>query len=122
MPGSRSRSTKVGDRYVLDELLRRGWSLGGEQSGHIIATGFVATGDGIAAALMTMRELGGRDLAAAGAMEKLPQTLVNVEVADREAIAGADRGLGGGRARGRGAWRAAAASCCAPPGPSRWSA
>jgi phosphoglucosamine mutase len=81
--------TKVGDRYVLDELLRRGWSLGGEQSGHIIDTGFVPTGDGIAAALMTMRELGGRDLGAAGAMEKLPQTLVNVEVADREAIAGA---------------------------------
>lgn len=81
--------TQVGDRYVLDELNRRGWALGGEQSGHIIDSGFVATGDGIAAALMTMRELGGRDLAAAGAMEKLPQVLVNVEVADREAIAGA---------------------------------
>jgi len=81
--------TKVGDRYVLDELQRRGWSLGGEQSGHIIDTGFVPTGDGIAAALMTMRELDGRDLGAAAAMEKLPQTLVNVEVVDREAIAGA---------------------------------
>jgi len=81
--------TKVGDRHVLDELRRRGWALGGEQSGHIIDTGFVATGDGIAAALMTMRELGGRDLATVGAMEKLPQKLVNVEVADREAIAGA---------------------------------
>jgi phosphoglucosamine mutase len=81
--------TKVGDRHVLDELRRRGWALGGEQSGHIIDTGFVATGDGIAAALMTMRELGGRDLATVEAMEKLPQTLVNVEVADREAIAGA---------------------------------
>jgi phosphoglucosamine mutase len=81
--------TQVGDRYVLDELRRREWQLGGEQSGHIIDTGFVATGDGIAAALMTMRELGGRDLAEAKPMEKLPQTLVNVEVADREAIAGA---------------------------------
>jgi phosphoglucosamine mutase len=78
--------TKVGDRYVIDEMLRRGWQLGGEQSGHIIATEFVATGDGIAAALMTMRELGGRRLDAALPMEKLPQTLVNVEVADREAI------------------------------------
>jgi phosphoglucosamine mutase len=82
-------TTGVGDRYVLDELHRRDWALGGEQSGHIIDTGFVATGDGIAAALMTMRELAGRDLAAAEPMEKLPQTLVNVEVADREAIAGA---------------------------------
>jgi len=81
--------TKVGDRYVLDELRERGWAIGGEQSGHIIDTRFVATGDGIAAALMTMRELGGRDLAQASPMEKLPQTLVNVEVADREAVADA---------------------------------
>jgi phosphoglucosamine mutase len=80
---------KVGDRYVLDELRDRGWALGGEQSGHIIDMRFAATGDGIAAALMTMRELGGRDLASVEAMEKLPQKLVNVEVADREAIAGA---------------------------------
>jgi phosphoglucosamine mutase len=81
--------TQVGDRYVIDEMRRRGWGLGGEQSGHIIASDFVATGDGIAAALMTMRELGGAPLADAVPMEKLPQTLVNVEVADREAIAGA---------------------------------
>jgi phosphoglucosamine mutase len=80
---------KVGDRYVLEELRRRDWELGGEQSGHIIEMGFAATGDGIAAALMTMRELDGRPLAAVDAMEKLPQTLVNVEVADREAIVGA---------------------------------
>ena len=81
--------TQVGDRYVIDEMLRREWPLGGEQSGHIIASEFVATGDGIAAALMTMRELGGAPLADAAPMRKLPQTLVNVEVADREAIAGA---------------------------------
>jgi phosphoglucosamine mutase len=81
---------QVGDRYVLDELRKRGWALGGEQSGHVIDTRFVATGDGIAAALMTMRELAGGELAAATPMEKLPQTLVNVEVAEREAIAGAE--------------------------------
>ena len=81
--------TQVGDRYVIDEMLRRGWQLGGEQSGHIIATDFVATGDGIAAALMTMRELGDRALGDAAPMEKLPQVLVNVEVADREAVRGA---------------------------------
>ncbi len=80
---------KVGDRYVLDELRERGWALGGEQSGHIIDTRFAATGDGIAAALATMRELGERPLAEVAPMEKLPQTLVNVEVADREAVAGA---------------------------------
>jgi phosphoglucosamine mutase len=81
--------TQVGDRYVLDEMQRRGWTLGGEQSGHIISSDFVATGDGVAAALMTMRELAGAPLADAVPMEKLPQTLVNVEVAEREAIAGA---------------------------------
>jgi len=81
---------QVGDRYVLDELRKRGWALGGEQSGHVIDTRFVATGDGIAAALMTMRELAGGERAAATPMEKLPQTLVNVEVAEREAIAGAE--------------------------------
>jgi phosphoglucosamine mutase len=78
--------TQVGDRYVIDEMRRRDWSLGGEQSGHIIASDFVSTGDGIAAALTTMRELGGARLEDAVPMRKLPQVLVNVEVADREAI------------------------------------
>ena len=78
--------TQVGDRYVIDEMQRRDWPLGGEQSGHIIASDFVATGDGIAAALMTMRELGGARLEDAVPMEKLPQVLINVRVADREAI------------------------------------
>jgi phosphoglucosamine mutase len=82
--------TQVGDRYVIEEMLTRGWRLGGEQSGHIIDSGFTATGDGIAAALATMRELGGTTLATAVPMEKLPQKLVNVEVAEREAIAGAE--------------------------------
>ena len=81
--------TQVGDRYVIDEMRRRGWGLGGEQSGHIIASGFVSTGDGIAAALMTMRELGETALEDALPMRKLPQKLVNVRVADREALAGA---------------------------------
>jgi phosphoglucosamine mutase len=81
--------TQVGDRYVIDEMHRRGWPLGGEQSGHIIASDFVATGDGIAAALMTVRELGGARLEDAVPMQKLPQVLINVKVAEREAIAGA---------------------------------
>src|SRR4051812_36312647 len=81
--------TQVGDRYVIDEMRRRQWKLGGEQSGHIICSDFVATGDGIAAALTTMRELGKSPLADAVPMSKLPQVLVNVKVADREAIKGA---------------------------------
>jgi phosphoglucosamine mutase len=81
--------TQVGDRYVIDEMLRREWKLGGEQSGHIIASDIVSTGDGIAAALLTMRELGDGALADAPAMEKLPQRLVNVQVADRGGLADA---------------------------------
>jgi phosphoglucosamine mutase len=83
--------TQVGDRYVIEEMVRRGWKLGGEQSGHIIASDFVSTGDGIAAALMTMRELGEARLEDAVPMEKLPQVLLNVRVADRGAIEGATR-------------------------------
>jgi phosphoglucosamine mutase len=79
-------TTPVGDRHVLAELLRRGWALGGEQSGHIIDTGFVPAGDGTAAALLALEALDGRDLAERGAMEKLPQRLVNVRVAHREAL------------------------------------
>jgi phosphoglucosamine mutase len=83
-------TTPVGDRHVLAELVRRGWALGGEQSGHIIDTGFVPAGDGVAGALLVMEALGGSDLAERGAMEKLPQRLVNVKVRDRGAIEGAN--------------------------------
>jgi phosphoglucosamine mutase len=82
-------TTAVGDRYVLEALRERGWALGGEQSGHIIDMGFNPTGDGIASALLTLEALGDRDLADRDAMEKLPQTLVNVRVRDRGALAGA---------------------------------
>jgi phosphoglucosamine mutase len=81
--------TQVGDRYVLEELRARGWTLGGEQSGHIIDMGFNRTGDGIASALLTLEALRGRDLAERDAMSKLPQRLVNVRVRDRGALASA---------------------------------
>jgi phosphoglucosamine mutase len=79
-------TTQVGDRYVIAELVRRGWALGGEQSGHIIDTSFVPSGDGIASALLALEALGGRDLAERDAMRKLPQLLVNVRVGDRGAL------------------------------------
>jgi phosphoglucosamine mutase len=79
-------TTSVGDRYVLQALRERGWALGGEQSGHIIDMGFVPSGDGIAAALLTLEALGGGDLADRGAMEKLPQRLVNVRLESRPAL------------------------------------
>jgi phosphoglucosamine mutase len=84
--------TQVGDRYVLEELVKRDWSLGGEQSGHIIERGYLSTGDGIAAALLVLESLAGlgESLESAITMTKLPQVLVNVNVRDRAAIDGAD--------------------------------
>jgi phosphoglucosamine mutase len=79
--------TQVGDRYVLDELRRRGWALGGEQSGHIIELGFAPSGDGIASALLTLEALDGGELADRAAMTKLPQRLVNLRAGDRGAVA-----------------------------------
>jgi phosphoglucosamine mutase len=85
--GMNVATTAVGDRYVLDELRRRGWALGGEQSGHIIDLGFGPSGDGIASALLTLEALGDRDLLERDAMAKLPQRLVNIRVGDRELLA-----------------------------------
>jgi phosphoglucosamine mutase len=79
-------TTGVGDRYVLEELRARGWTLGGEQSGHLIDMGFNRTGDGIASALLALEALDGRDLSERAAMAKLPQQLVSVRVRDREAL------------------------------------
>jgi phosphoglucosamine mutase len=79
-------TTAVGDRYVLDELRRRGWALGGEQSGHIIDLGFGPSGDGIASALLTIEALKDRDLREREAIHKLPQRLVNIRAADRNAL------------------------------------
>jgi phosphoglucosamine mutase len=89
MAGIEVATTAVGDRYVLDELRRRGWALGGEQSGHIIDLGFGPSGDGIASALLTLEALGGGDLAERHAMDKLPQRLVNIRAGDRAGLAAA---------------------------------
>jgi len=81
-------TTAVGDRHVIAELLARGWALGGEQSGHVIETRFVPSGDGIGAALLTLEALRGGDLRERHGMEKLPQVLLNVRVGDRDALEG----------------------------------
>jgi phosphoglucosamine mutase len=99
--------TAVGDRYVLEALGAGGFSLGGEQSGHVIFADHATTGDGIltAVALLDAVQRSGRPLAevAAEAMTSLPQVLVNVRVAHRmpdvadrlaDEIASAQRSLG----------------------------
>lgn len=79
--------TAVGDRYVLEALAAGGYSLGGEQSGHVIFADRATTGDGMltALALLDVVQRSGRPLSelAADAMTQLPQVLVNVGVAER---------------------------------------
>jgi len=79
--------TPVGDRHVLEALNEHGYSLGGEQSGHVIFTDWATTGDGLltALALLDVVQRSGRRLSqlAAEAMTQLPQVLVNIPVAER---------------------------------------
>ncbi len=84
------RTTAVGDRYVLEELRSGEYSLGGEQSGHIVLPQFGTTGDGILTGLLLMSRMAqtGSSLAALAApMQSVPQVLINVEVADKVAVA-----------------------------------
>ncbi|MGI8810346.1 MAG: phosphoglucosamine mutase [Acidimicrobiales bacterium] len=81
--------TDVGDRYVLEEMARGGWSLGGEQSGHIIFGDLATTGDGVLTGLQVLDVMvrTGRSLAnLAGVMVRLPQTLRSVPVAARGTV------------------------------------
>ena len=76
----------VGDKYVMEEMLRRGLSLGGEQSGHVIFADYLFTGDGLATALSVLRVMAGsgRSLAdLASEMTAYPQVLMNMRVKER---------------------------------------
>ena len=103
--------TAVGDRFVLQEMQQRGWQLGGESSGHIICHDITTTGDGIVSALqvLTAVVLTGKPLRELrGAMQKFPQTMINVRLGQdpdvsasqsvRDAVSGVEDKLQG---RGR---------------------
>ncbi|MEV0033741.1 phosphoglucosamine mutase [Nocardia sp. NPDC050793] len=86
------RTTAVGDRYVLEELRRGGYSLGGEQSGHVVLPKYGTTGDGILTGLRLMARMAQthRTLAdLANVLRTVPQVLVNVPVGDKAAVAAA---------------------------------
>jgi phosphoglucosamine mutase len=90
--GVEVRTTSVGDRYVLEELRSGPFSLGGEQSGHIVLPTLSTTGDGILTGLRLMSRVAqtGESLASlASAMHTLPQVLINVGVADKVAAVAA---------------------------------
>lgn len=80
----------VGDKYVMEEMVRRDLSLGGEQSGHVIFSDHLFTGDGIATALQVLRVMAdtGRELAdLASQLVTFPQVLVNVRVREKKDLA-----------------------------------
>ncbi|MBD2844077.1 phosphoglucosamine mutase [Paenibacillus sp. IB182496] len=84
--GLQTARTAVGDRYVMEEMRRGGYNLGGEQSGHVIFLDHNTTGDGILTGLQLVSTLvaSGRKLSEARAlMRKFPQVLVNVRVGDK---------------------------------------
>ena len=75
--------TKVGDRYVLEEMLKNGYNLGGEQSGHVIYLDYNPTGDGILTSLMLIRailEEGKKTSEVTSIMKAYPQVLINAKV------------------------------------------
>lgn len=83
-------TTAVGDRYVLEKMLEKGYSLGGEQSGHLIMREFATTGDGILTALALAQEVvkSGQTLQElASSMIRFPQVLVNVKNVAKERLA-----------------------------------
>ncbi len=75
--------TKVGDRYVLEEMLTNGYNLGGEQSGHVILLDYNPTGDGILTSLMLIQAIleSGKNASELGKLvQKYPQVLINAKV------------------------------------------
>lgn len=83
------RETGVGDRYVLEGMNAGGFSLGGEQSGHVIFAEYATTGDGVLTGLQLaarMAETGKTLKELTGVMTKLPQVLINVKGVDRAAV------------------------------------
>lgn len=79
--------TDVGDRYVMEELKRRKWLLGGESSGHVVCLDVTSTGDGIVSALQALAAIigSGKSLhELSGEMVKMPQHMVNVRVGSRK--------------------------------------
>jgi len=86
-------TTQVGDRYVLERLRAGGFSLGGEQSGHVVLPGRATTGDGLLTALSLMSRMSrtGSSLAElAGIVTPLPQVLQNVRVTDKAAVSASE--------------------------------
>lgn len=85
--------TKVGDRYVMEALKEKGWTLGGESSGHVVCLDVTTTGDGIVSALQVlsaMVQTGSSLFELRSRMQKMPQTMINVKVSDKARVMAAE--------------------------------
>ncbi|UQS85105.1 phosphoglucosamine mutase [Apilactobacillus apisilvae] len=85
--GMKNVQTKVGDRYVVEEMNKSGYNLGGEQSGHIVFLDFNTTGDGLLTSLQllhVMKDTGKKLSELAAEVKKYPQKLINVKVSDKK--------------------------------------
>jgi phosphoglucosamine mutase len=85
--GGKVIRTAVGDRNVIDEMLRNGFNLGGEQSGHMIFRDYGTTGDGLVAALQILRIMKSRDMALsklAKCWTRFPQLVTNIRVREKK--------------------------------------
>ena len=91
----------MGDRHVIDEMLRHGFNFGGEQSGHMIFRDYSTTGDGLVAALQILRIMRAKDMplsALARCWTRFPQIVTNIVVREKRPFEELDR-------RGRSLWR-----------------
>ena len=82
--------TAVGDKNVIDEMLRNGYNFGGEQSGHLIFRDYASTGDGLVAALQILRIMKAKDLPLsklARCWTRFPQLVTNVKVREKRPLA-----------------------------------
>ncbi|UXS68493.1 phosphoglucosamine mutase [Staphylococcus chromogenes] len=87
--GIASNKTKVGDRYVVEEMRRGNYNLGGEQSGHIVMMDYNTTGDGLLTGIQlsaVVKRSGKKLSELAAQMQKYPQSLVNVRVTDKHRV------------------------------------
>lgn len=87
--GGKIVRTAVGDRYIVEEMLKDGYNLGGEQSGHLVFLDYATTGDGIITALQVMaimKKTGEPLSELAGCMQQMPQVLINIKISQKKPL------------------------------------
>lgn len=121
--GIRTVETAVGDRYVLEEMRRSGYSVGGEQSGHVLLTDYATTGDGTLTALHLLSRLAETKKTMSGSPRPsvVSRSLWSTSRVSTRAVRAATATSSPPSPRPRSCWARPAGCCCDPRGPSRSS-